>query len=183
MNNKIEAVIDAYKAYKSALYALDIGEVWEFEGEWGVWDRLDIVKHMTCLFAEERIGSGAWDKYMQLCDDENAMEHKLIDDHIDIIREARIAGLEAAERKAKAEFERHDYFVPKDVFEEDQAFYGEIYDSPDKCPCLSRAAIDKALVKLKIEEPYESWSYHAVLKYDFRPATDEEIKQRGIKDA
>lgn len=184
MNSKIEAVINAYEAYKSALYALDIGEVWEFEGEWGVWDKLDIVNHMTYLFTKERIGSGAWDKYMQLCDDKYAAECKLIDDHIDIIREARIAGFEAAERKAKAEFERHDYFVPKDdILEEDQVFYGEAYDDPDDCPCLSRAAIDKALAKLKVEQPYASWSYHAVLKYDFRPATDEEIQRRGTKDA
>lgn len=158
MNNKIEAVIDAYKAYKSALYALDIGEVWEFEGEWGVWDRLDIVNHMACLFAEERIGSDAWDKYMQLCDDKNAMEYKLIDDHIDIIREARFAGFEAAERKARAEFERHDYFVPKDdILEEDQVFYGEAYDNTDDCPCLSRAAFERGQIahKQPRSSPYQ----------------------------
>ena len=48
----------------------------------------------------------------------------------------------------------------------------------DKCPCVSRGAVEAAVETARTKD--STWDYGTVLRALVRPATDEEIAQRGI---
>lgn len=185
MNNKIDAVIETYRSYRAALEALDIGELWEFESrdEYTVFPKSehDIICRMVYLTAKLEDTSEAWDKYEGFCSNVKGAEIAFISENNDIIRAAREAGYEKAECQAKAEFDSRDYYLPHEGWLEEPGFYSEHGVDETVCPCLSREAIEKALAEKRANEPHTDWGYRTVLRWYFRPATEEEVKQRGVE--
>lgn len=186
MTKNIKAAAEAYGAYMSALNKLSLSELWELDQgndyiSFSLAQKENIIARMAYLCAEREDTNEIWDKYNNLCKSMKAEEARVFADNRDIIRTARIMSHEESEREAKAEFDSHDYYLPRDWLEEPE-FYGEDDIDESSCPCLSREALDRALAGLRAENPLSNWDYATVLRWYFRPATEEEVKQRGAKD-
>lgn len=193
MNPKIEAVSKAYEEYCAALSALSLGELWDLISRpLLAADSIDVKIRMAELYAQRK-GEDAQRKFSQFAADYHKMCGSLLMQAREVIEAAEKAAREEADRDYKAEFESHDYYVPlikglDDGFlpcllddEDDEVYvvYGEEVDK-STCPCVRREAVAAAFAQLRDKFPGVDYGYSAILREHMRPATPEEIEQRGV---
>lgn len=185
--NKLELVSAAYREYLARLNELTIGELRDFlDGSPDLWaGPFDIERRLVDLvFGDDE---SARDKYTKFINDFRDAQWKFDMNNREILSEAHEIARAESERSLKLEFESHEWYLPiKPRY--DLGYYDDIYDElygqenvdKDTCPCVSRSDVAGIIKRKQDEYPTGDWGYGTILWEIARPATDEEIAQRGV---
>lgn len=184
INPKLEAVSEAYSEYRKRLKALTLGELRDFLDNSILFDveDNDIRLRMLELCATQK--KIDWDKFVKVDVYRLNALGSLYMDNMKTFDEAYAVAREESEQALKVEFESHEWYLPIKhwiEFDDFDAMYFEMYGQKvdmDKCPCISREAVEAAVETVRTKDP--TWDYGTVLRAIVRPATDEEIAQRGV---
>lgn len=186
-DKNIETVINAYNNFKAEFEKLSLAELWSLDQDdrylsFAANNRKEIVGRIVYLYAKRENTSEAWNGLENYSDEMKNAENRFFGDNIDVIREAMNMAYKESELEAKAEFDSHNYYLPFEGWLEEPEFYNDPYLDETTCPCLSRESIEKTIAKLNADEPYAKMDYITILRWYFRPATEQEVEQRGVKE-